>query len=98
MGGILKEGFDNDLSGNIDHTKVSFYYTVTLTQVLDRLNAPSVIDYFCLDVEGMYDRVGSLRTMNALPLLSSALQRFLLQVRSFMRFATLHSIDTPSKS
>jgi hypothetical protein len=67
MGGILKEGFDNDPSGNIDHTKVSFYYTVTLTQVLDRLSAPSVIDYFCLDVEGPYDRVGSLRTMNALP-------------------------------
>jgi hypothetical protein len=57
MGGILKEGFDNDPSGHIDHTKVSFYYTVTLTQVLDRLSAPSVIDYFCLDVEGPYDRV-----------------------------------------
>lgn len=53
MGGILKAGFDNDPSGgNIDSTKVSAYYTVTLTQVLERMQAPSVIDYLCLDVEG----------------------------------------------
>jgi hypothetical protein len=52
MGGIVKDGFDNKPDSVTDQTKVSSYYTVTLTQVLDRMKAPSVIDYFCLDIEG----------------------------------------------
>jgi hypothetical protein len=54
MGGIVKEGFDNDpnRSPRYDSDKILTYYTVTLGQVLERMNAPKVIDYLCLDVEG----------------------------------------------
>lgn len=53
LGGIVKEGFDNDpRKGNLDSSKVSSYYTVTLGELLDHMKAPTVIDYLGLDVEG----------------------------------------------
>ncbi len=52
LGGIVKEGFDNDPNGNIESSKVSSYYTVTLGQLLDHMKAPTLIDYLGLDVEG----------------------------------------------
>jgi hypothetical protein len=52
---ILDLGDDDEASVPFDPKKVSLYYTVTLTRVLDRLDAPTVIDYLCLDVEGTED-------------------------------------------
>ena len=51
MGGIVKENFDNK-PDTIDKNRASSYYTVTLLQIFELLNAPSVIDYLSLDVEG----------------------------------------------
>jgi hypothetical protein len=52
---ILDLGDDDEASVPFDPKKVSLYYTVTLTHVLDRLGAPTAIDYLCLDVEGTED-------------------------------------------
>lgn len=52
LAGIVKEGFDNHPDMLTNSTGLTSYYTVTLAQVLDRMKAPSVIDYLCLDIEG----------------------------------------------
>ena len=46
-GGIAGEGFDNSLKQDSDPR-----YTVTLAEIFKRFNAPKVIDYLSLDVEG----------------------------------------------
>lgn len=57
LGGIAKAGFDNgDASRIRDASKLKPYYTVTMLQVLERMNAPVIMDYLSLDVEGMYSR------------------------------------------
>lgn len=50
-GGIVNEKFDNK-PATTDASRVFDFYTVTLLEVLERLNAPTDIDYFSLDVEG----------------------------------------------
>ena len=52
MGGIVKDGFDSDPNKQSESSKISSYYTVTLSQVLERMNAPNIIDYLSLDIEG----------------------------------------------
>ncbi|KAI2507587.1 methyltransferase [Fragilaria crotonensis] len=48
-GGIVGDGFDNGKR----HGRVSDpRYTVTLKEILERFNAPELIDYLSLDVEG----------------------------------------------
>lgn len=50
MGGIVRKGFDNGvINRKFGATKM---HTVTLSEVLTRANAPNVIDYMSLDVEG----------------------------------------------
>jgi len=51
-GGII----DNDLDNKIDDVFV-FRTTVTLKDILKKYNAPKVIDYFSLDVEGAETRI-----------------------------------------
>ncbi|KAI2492576.1 methyltransferase [Fragilaria crotonensis] len=49
VGGIVAEGFDNEKDAKKDtHPR----YTVTLKEIFERFNAPKVIDYLSLDVEG----------------------------------------------
>lgn len=50
FGGIKGADFDNKPDDNDKDFKK--YYTVTLQEILERTNAPSVIDYLSLDVEG----------------------------------------------
>jgi hypothetical protein len=49
LGGIAGAGFDNgvDIQGSS-----KFAYTIPLAHLLEKYHAPSVIDYFSLDVEG----------------------------------------------
>lgn len=59
-GGIIAEDTDNNLrtrSDELIRAEVISRQTITLTELLDRYNAPSVIDYFSLDVEGAEERV-----------------------------------------
>jgi hypothetical protein len=49
FGGIIGTQFDN---GPIKKGKSKVQYTVTLLEILERYNAPKVIDYLSLDVEG----------------------------------------------
>ena len=48
-GGIAGDGFDN---GPRFKGQSPPWYTVTLTEILNRYNAPHQIDYLSLDVEG----------------------------------------------
>jgi hypothetical protein len=50
LGGIIRPDFD--IKEQKDNTKTSTFYTVPLLEVLQRHNAPKVIDYLSLDVEG----------------------------------------------
>jgi hypothetical protein len=49
-GGIVGTGFDN--GGALKKGKSKVEYTVTLLEILERYDAPKVIDYLSLDVEG----------------------------------------------
>jgi hypothetical protein len=49
LGGIAAEGFDNGEDSQKDSEP---RYTVTLREIFERFNAPKVIDYLSLDVEG----------------------------------------------
>ena len=46
LGGIVGEGFDNREAGNAP------MYTVSVGKILHDFNAPSLIDYMSLDIEG----------------------------------------------
>ena len=46
LGGIVGEGFDNKEAGNAP------MYTVSVGKILHDFNAPSLIDYLSLDIEG----------------------------------------------
>ncbi|CAE8604477.1 unnamed protein product [Polarella glacialis] len=50
VGGIVGEGTDNRPGAG--HDGELKFHTVSLSEVLDRLGAPSRIDYFSLDIEG----------------------------------------------
>ena len=49
--GIERQGFDNSPTDRF-RPKPQYRYTVTLQEILERMNAPTVIDYLSLDVEG----------------------------------------------
>jgi hypothetical protein len=51
-GGIVGDQFDNKPKNPKSRSKPQKYYTVPLIETLERFHAPSVIDYFSLDVEG----------------------------------------------
>lgn len=54
LGGIEHHDFDNKPQlGGGNKLSAKKMYTVTLRQVLERVGAPSVMDYMSLDVEGM---------------------------------------------
>jgi len=50
-GGIVGNGFDNDTQQNMKASKVTLR-TVSLCRVLEMVNAPRVVHYMSLDVEG----------------------------------------------
>jgi hypothetical protein len=95
-GGILNEGFDNNPQAGVEPEKVSLYYTVTLTHVLDRLKAPNTIDYLCLDIEGK-KRCLECRCNSECIRVSRLKSIDTLQVQSFMHCVNLHLIGTLSK-
>ena len=47
FGGIIKHGMDNE-----NYTEASSAYTIPLSEILERYNAPREIDYLSLDIEG----------------------------------------------
>lgn len=51
LGGIIRRDFDNRPRGGIEVSKM---YTITLREVLERFESPSVMDYLSLDVEGAH--------------------------------------------
>ena len=60
LGGIVSSDTDNNYklrSEELKTAKIVFLETTTLTEVLDRNNAPKFIDYLSLDVEGSEERV-----------------------------------------
>ena len=57
FGGIVAEDTENHYREFDEHTEIITATTCTLTEVLDRHNAPKIIDYFSLDVEGSELRV-----------------------------------------
>lgn len=60
LGGIVAEDTDNSvrIRGNqLLGAEINVFNALPLTEVLDRYNAPSVIDYLSLDVEGAEERV-----------------------------------------
>jgi FkbM family methyltransferase len=60
LGGIVADDTDNNYSirGNeLKNAKIITKESITLTDLLDTLNAPNIIDYFSLDVEGSEERV-----------------------------------------
>jgi FkbM family methyltransferase len=59
-GGIVADDTDNNpkyRSAELNSAETITLETVLLTEVLDQYQAPSVIDYFSLDVEGSEERV-----------------------------------------
>jgi FkbM family methyltransferase len=60
LGGIVADDTDNNRRLRADELETATIVSrrsVTLNEVLDRYNAPSVIDYLSLDVEGAEERV-----------------------------------------
>jgi FkbM family methyltransferase len=60
LGGIIAEDTDNSMrvrADQLSNAEIITLNAVTLTELLDRYNAPKVIDYFSLDVEGSEERV-----------------------------------------
>lgn len=60
LGGIVAEDTDNSIrvrAEQLSNAEIIVLDAFTLTEVLDRHNAPKVIDYFSLDVEGSEERV-----------------------------------------
>ena len=60
LGGIIAEDTDNNPNVREEQLKTAEIIrlrTETLNEVLDRINAPRIIDYFSLDVEGSEERV-----------------------------------------
>src|SRR3990167_724466 len=64
MGGIIHEDTDNNpnqRSGRIEKSReagrINMVKTTTLEKILDQLGAPSIIDYFTIDVEGAETRI-----------------------------------------
>jgi FkbM family methyltransferase len=59
-GGIVAEDTDNNSrtrSEELTNARIITLESTTLTQLLDKHNAPSIIDYFSLDVEGSEERI-----------------------------------------
>lgn len=50
--GILDDSSNNYIQNNVKENGYYWMPTVTLTQVLDAVKAPAIIDFFSLDVEG----------------------------------------------
>ena len=57
FGGIVAEDIPNNYKNRAKHTEIINATACTLTKILDRHNAPKMIDYFSLDVEGSELRV-----------------------------------------
>jgi len=60
LGGIVAEDTDNSMrirAEQISNAEIIILDAFTLTELLDRYNAPEVIDYFSLDVEGSEERI-----------------------------------------
>ena len=60
FGGIVADDTDNNYGiygENMEQAEIITTTACTLTEVLDRHNAPKIIDYFSLDVEGCETRV-----------------------------------------
>lgn len=60
LGGIVAEDTDNNTrlrDEQLSNAEIITLNSVILTELLDRYNAPAIIDYFSLDVEGSEERV-----------------------------------------
>jgi len=60
LGGIVADDTDNNFTVRADQMSNAEIVTLdalTLTEILERNNAPRIIDYFSLDVEGSEERV-----------------------------------------
>jgi FkbM family methyltransferase len=60
LGGIVAEDTDNNMkvrSEQLLDAKIITLDALLLTEILDNYNAPKVIDYFSLDIEGSEERV-----------------------------------------
>lgn len=55
IGGIIDESTDN--SNLVDSNAFDYKRTVPLVKILEKNNAPKIIDYFSLDVEGVEYRI-----------------------------------------
>jgi len=79
-GGIVGENYDNSFSKrkkllNNLKNKIKIKKTTTLEKILDESNAPKVIDYFSLDVEGAETEILSNFNFNKYTFLSITIER-----------------------
>lgn len=55
---IIENNLTSKVTSKLDKkTKVSKFYSTTLTKILDETDAPKLVDFFSLDVEGYEDQV-----------------------------------------
>ena len=76
QGGIIDNDTDNDPNlRKLNSTRIVEKQTKTLEYILDLYNAPKVIDYLSLDVEGAEERVLSQFPFNKYKFLSMTIER-----------------------
>lgn len=55
---IIENNLTSKVTNKLDKkTKVSKSYSTTLTKILDEIDAPKLVDFFSLDVEGYEEQV-----------------------------------------
>jgi|TARA_B100001094_G_C18041421_1_gene725203 FkbM family methyltransferase len=55
---IIENNLTSKVTNKLDKkTKVSKFYSTTLTKILDEIDAPKLVDFFSLDVEGYEEQV-----------------------------------------